>query len=338
VEVVWEEMREAVLVVGGAGYIGSHTSYLLYKNGYHVVIIDKLVHSQSWPHFWGDLYVTDFVNESVLNFIFSNYRIIAVMHFAANIEVGKSVINPKIFYDNNVIKTLLLLEFLLTKKVKRFIFSSSCAVYGVPMKIPIKEIHPLNPYSPYGKNKLAVEFALQDYAQAYDFSYVSLRYFNAAGSLYQCGLGENHQPETHIIPLLIRAQQQNLSFRIFGTDYDTPDGTCIRDYIHVLDIAQAHVLALEYLLTESKSDVFNLGSGCGYSVHELIKTLTKLTEKSIKVVECERREGDVGTLLADSSKAHEKLNWNVKHSMLHEILKSALCYENSKNRLKSLSV
>jgi UDP-glucose 4-epimerase len=323
-------MRKDILITGGAGYIGSHASYLLaMKKKYNVIIIDKFLHNQSFNHKWATVIKDDFANEAILKKIFSKYKIDAVMHFAAFIEVGESVKDPKRFYENNVLKTIKFLNFILEHNVKKFIFSSSCAVYGEPKKIPIDESHPLNPFSPYGKNKLAVEFALQDYDLAYGLKSVSLRYFNAAGALADQQLGEQHDPETHIIPLMLEAAKKRKPFKIFGTDYDTKDGTCIRDYVHVLDIARAHVLALEFLDKTNKSDVFNLGSGKGFSVKEMIEAAEKICcTKShnlsrIFVEKKDRRPGDPAILLADPTKAKKILGWKPKHSDLKTIITSA---------------
>ena len=270
-----------------------------------------------------DVIKGDFGDENLLREVFEKYEIDAVMHFAAFIEVGESVKEPQRFYENNVIKTLKLLDIMLEHDVKKFIFSSSCAVYGEPEKVPMDETNPYRPISPYGKNKLVVEYALQDYARAYDLKYVSLRYFNAAGALPEKGLGEQHDPETHIIPLMLRAIKENKTFKIFGTDYETPDGTCIRDYIHVLDIADAHIRALEYLREGGESNEFNLGSGKGFSVLEMIRQAEKICGKKMLVKKEGRRPGDPAILLADPTKACQILGWTPQRSNLQSILKSA---------------
>ena len=249
------------------------------------------------------------------------------MHFAAFIEVGESVKHPQRFYENNVVKTLKLLNFMRKHDVNKFIFSSSCAVYGEPIQIPMDESHPFAPISPYGKNKLTVEFALQDYAQAYDLKYVSLRYFNAAGATPEAGLGEQHNPETHIIPLMLRAIKNGTTFKVFGTDYDTPDGTCIRDYIHVRDIASAHVLALEYLEKTGSTDAFNLGSGRGFSVKEMIEAAQEICNKKMILKYEKRRAGDPAILLANPTKIKSLLGWKPTNSSLTTILQSALAWE-----------
>ncbi len=319
--------KRTVLVVGGAGYIGSHTCWLLHEQGYEVVILDALLHNQKFTHSWAKLIKGDFADQKLLKDIFTNYKIDTVMHFAAFIEVGESVKKPKDFYHNNVTKTLTLLDTMLEYNVKKFIFSSSCAVYGVPQKLPLDEAHPMAPINPYGKNKLAIEFVLQDYHTAYNLNYVSLRYFNAAGAHFEQGLGEQHTPETHVIPLLIRAAMQDKEFFIFGDNYPTHDGTCVRDYVHVLDIAQAHILAYNYLEKHGKSNSFNLGSQNGNTIKELIKQIEQICKKKIKTKYWPRREGDVPILVANSNKAQQELGWEAKLSDLENILKSAYEWE-----------
>ncbi|MFH1643892.1 MAG: UDP-glucose 4-epimerase GalE [bacterium] len=329
--------KKAILVLGGAGYIGSHSSYLLSQLGYEVIIVDKLLHGQTFNHSWAKLIKTDFANEEILNIIFDKFEIEAVMHFAALIEVGESVKRPADFYENNVIKTLKFLNLMLKKNVKNFIFSSSCAVYGDPIKIPMDENHPKNPVSPYGKNKLAVEYALQDYAHAYGLKYVSLRYFNASGALPEQNLGEQHNPETHIIPLMLRAIKNKKKFKIFGTDYDSVDGTCVRDYIHVLDIAHAHILALQYLNDRNNSDCFNLGTGNGLTVGQMINAAEKITAQKLITKNYPRRAGDSTALVADYSKAKKVLGWEPENSDINFILKTAWQWENEAlNGLKAV--
>ena len=323
-------MNKTILITGGAGYVGSHVAYLLTQLGYKVVIIDKLLHGQVWEHSWAELYIADFSDKPVLMSLFKKYSFIAIMHFAALIEIGESVKHPAKFYYNNVVKSLVLLDCMKEFNINNIIFSSSCAVYGIPKSIPITETHSKNPISPYGKNKLAIEFALEDYANAYGLKFVSLRYFNAAGALAEAGLGEQHYPETHLIPLLLRAIQNEKFFSIFGQHYKTPDGTCIRDYIHVLDIAKAHILALAYLQRGGLPDFFNLGSGRGFSVRQVIQKAEELYKKSTLIKQCSERGGDVDVLLADSSKAQAILGWEPKHSDLTTILTSALAWEKFK--------
>lgn len=323
----WVVMSETVLVTGGAGYIGSHTSYLLSSCGYKVIILDDLVYNQPYTCPWAIFIRGDVADANLLEHVFSTYNIDIVMHFAAFIEVGQSVEQPQRFYENNVIKTLQLLNQMLNKGINKFVFSSSCAVYGVPQYLPMNELHPFNPMSPYGKNKLIIEYALQDYAHAYNLQYVSLRYFNAAGGLGELGLGEFHEPETHVIPNLMRALLQDKEFVIFGDDYATNDGTCVRDYVHVLDIAHAHVLACEYMRNNSSSQVFNLGTGKGYTVKQLIEAAERVSDKSACCIYKERRAGDVPILIADNAKIQKLFGWNPKHSDLSSIMTSAYAWE-----------
>ncbi len=321
-------MNGLILLTGGAGYIGSHTAHALQQAGYQVLILDAFVHRQAYgkPSL-ATVIKGNLGNRTLLDNIFQRYPITAVMHFAGLIEVGESVKHPDAFYRNNVVYTLGLLDVMRAHGVKKFIFSSTCALYGNPHYMLMDEKHPLLPQSPYGNTKLAVELALQDYARAYDLAYVALRYFNAAGALPDHGLGECHQPETHVIPLLLRAAAQRAPFTVHGTDYDTPDGTCVRDYIHVYDIARAHLLALQYLESGQPSDVFNLGTGSGFSVRQLIDKAQEVCGIPIVVQEKDRRPGDVATLIADARKAATILHWQPEHSALDTILKSAWRWE-----------
>ncbi|MFA5074553.1 MAG: UDP-glucose 4-epimerase GalE [Candidatus Babeliales bacterium] len=320
-------MQKTILIPGGAGYIGSHTAYLIQKLGYKIIILDKFIHNQKFDHTWATIIKADFADKNILKQIFTQNNIEAVMHFAAFIEVGESVKRPKDFYDNNVIKTLKLLDTMLEYNVKKIVFSSSCAVYGSPIKLPLDETHPTNSISPYGKNKLIVEYALQDYFNAYNLQYVSLRYFNAAGALPTIGLGEQHNPESHIIPLLLRAIKNKKIFKIFGSNYNTLDGSCIRDYIHVLDIAQAHVLALKYLEQTKESNIFNLGTGHGYSVKQMVEHAQKICAQELLIEICDARAGDVDILVANYNKAKKILGWEPKFSDLNSILTSAWEWE-----------
>ncbi len=317
----------AILVIGGAGYIGSHTAYLLKQKGYKVIVLDKYVHNQQFNPSWATVIKKDFADAETLEHIFSTYNISAVMHFAACIEVGESVKNPLKFYENNVSKTITLFNAMRKNGINKFIFSSSCAVYGMPQQLPLTEDHTKNPINPYGKTKFMIENILEDMNQAYGFNYVSLRYFNAAGALPEEQLGEQHKPETHIIPLLLRAAQNGLPFNIFGNDYETKDGTAVRDYLHVLDIAQAHLAALQHLEKGHPSDCFNLGTGTGFSVKEMVDAVEKVCRTPIKTVWQERRPGDPAVLVADPTKAQTILKWQPKYSDLEFILKSALAFE-----------
>jgi len=320
-------MLPSVLITGGAGYIGSHTAYYLYKQGYQVIILDNFLHDQYFNPSWAKVIKADFADTEILNKIFAQNNITAVMHFAGLIEVSESVKDPLKYYKNNVEKTITLLETMLSNKVNKFIFSSSCAIFGEPELLPINENHTKKPISPYGKTKLMIEDILQDFSSAYDLSYVCLRYFNAAGALPEQGLGEQHKPETHLIPLLIEATLKNKPFYVFGTDYPTKDGTCIRDFIHVLDIAQAHHLALSHLLEGKPSDSFNLGSEKGFTIKEIITAIEAICKNKINVIYTKKRLGDPAILIADSTKIKNVLNWKPKYSELDYILRSALAFE-----------
>jgi UDP-glucose 4-epimerase len=316
-----------ILITGGAGYIGSHAVLALKKAGYNLVILDNLVygHQDLVDQVLGvELVIGDTSDRALLDKLFARHKIAAVMHFSAYAYVGESVTDPAKYYRNNVLGTLSLLEAMLAAGVNKFVFSSTCATYGVPNQIPITEDHPQNPINPYGATKLMVERILSDFAVAYNFNYVSFRYFNAAGADPNGLLGEDHNPETHLIPLvLLTALAQQESVSIFGTDYETADGTCLRDYIHVNDLASAHILGLEYLLNGGKSDFFNLGNGGGFSVKEVIETARKITGREIKAVECDRRPGDPPVLVGSSKKAREILGWIPQYPDLESIISHA---------------
>lgn len=313
-----------ILIVGGAGYIGSHLNKEINKKGIETVIFDNLSYGHRDFVKWGTFEKGDLGNIDDIRAVFKKYPIEAVMHFAAFTYVGESVEDPQKYYTNNVKNTLNLLQVMLEENVKYFVFSSTCATYGNPVEIPITENHPQNPINPYGKGKLMVETVLKDYSDAYGLKYASLRYFNAAGADPESEVGELHNPETHLIPLILDvAAGRREDIKIFGTDYDTPDGTCIRDYIHVTDLAEAHILALEYLQNSGESDFFNLGNGNGFSVKEVIETAEEVTGKNIKAVEAERRAGDPPILVGSSDKAKEKLNWKPKYDELSTIIETA---------------
>jgi UDP-glucose 4-epimerase len=316
-----------ILVTGGAGYIGSHAVLALKKAGYDVIVLDNL----SYGHrelveevLQVKLIVGDTSDRSLLDNIFSTHKIDAVMHFAAFIAVGESVSDPAKYYQNNVTGTLTLLEAMLAASIKKFIFSSTCALYGVPKFVPITEDHPQDPISPYATSKWMVERILSDFDAAYNLKSVRFRYFNAAGADPNGLLGEDHEPETHIIPLvLFAALGKRESISIFGTDYPTKDGTCIRDYIHVADLAQAHILGLQYLMKGGESEVFNLGNANGFSVREVIETAKEITRKDIKIVECDRRPGDPPILVGSSDKARKTLGWHPQYPNVDEIISHA---------------
>lgn len=313
-----------ILVVGGAGYIGSHVNKVLHENGEETLVLDNLSYGHEEFVKWGKFVKGDLSNTELLTNIFEKYSIDAVMHFAAFAYVGESVEDPQKYYVNNLKNTLDLLAVMKEFNVNKFIFSSTCAVYGEPQKLPLSEDHPLNPMSPYGNSKLMVEKILEDYSQAYNLSYVSLRYFNAAGADPSSEIGEWHNPETHLIPLVLDAASgRRESVSIYGTNYPTPDGTCIRDYIHVLDLAQAHYKALKYLNEKNESQVFNLGNGNGFSVKEVIQTCQEVTGNRIKVIEDEPRPGDPPILVGSSKKALELLGWNPQWTDLHDIISTA---------------
>lgn len=313
----------AILVAGGAGYIGSHTVKMLYKKGYDVIVYDNL--SKGYREFakWGRFIEGDISDDKKLKKVFQKYKIDAVMHFCAFIEVGESVVEPEKYYKNNLVNTITLINTMKDAGIKNFIFSSTAAIFGEPENIPIKEDDPKNPINPYGRTKLFVEEILEDYEKAYGFNSICFRYFNAAGADPDGEIGEAHNPESHLIPLILDAAMgKREAIKIFGTDYPTKDGTCIRDYIHVNDLAEAHILGLEFLLREKRSERFNLGSGEGYTVREIIDMVKKITGKDFKVVETERRAGDPPVLIADSSKARKILGWQRKFT-LQEIIETA---------------
>lgn len=313
----------SILVAGGAGYIGSHVCKYLKNQGHDVLVLDNL--SKGYRSFvkWGKLLQGDIRNRAFLNRVFSENRIDAVMHFCAFIEAGESVKDPAIFYENNTSGTLNLLQAMMKAGVDKFIFSSTAAVYGNPKILPISEESELSPINPYGRSKLMVEQMLQDFDDAYDLKSIRFRYFNAAGADPDGEIGEAHVPESHLIPLILDAAMgKREDIKLFGSDYETTDGTCVRDYIHVNDLASAHATGLNHLLSGGESDVFNLGSGEGYSVLQMIETAKRVTGKDFKVTRAPRREGDPDFLIADSTKALVKLGWKTKFG-LEEIIRDA---------------
>ena len=325
-----------ILIVGGAGYIGSHINKELSKKGKKTLILDNLIYGHKEAVKWGEFIEADLNDKEKIRNIFQTYKISAVMHFAAFAYVGESVTNPQKYYQNNVINTINLLDVMIEFNVNNFIFSSTCATYGNPIETPITESHPQNPINPYGQSKLMVEKILSDYSHAYDFNYVALRYFNAAGSDIDCEIGEDHNPETHLIPLILDAALgKREDIKIFGSDYDTKDGTAIRDYIHVTDLADAHILALEYLLKGNKSNIFNLGNGDGYSVAEVIECARKVTKQEIKATKQDRREGDPDTLIGSAQKAKDVLGWNPRYPDLESILQTAWNWHKKLNSSKN---
>jgi UDP-glucose 4-epimerase len=312
-----------ILVTGGAGYIGSHAVRLFLERGHDVSVYDSLVfgHRAAVPAdrlIVGDLSETHRIDQVLLE-----KRIDAVVHFAAFCFVGESVQHPAKYWQNNVVNTFNLMECLRKHKVSKFVFSSTAATFGTPEKMPITEETPQNPINPYGASKLTVEKMLGDYAQAYQWGFAALRYFNASGASPSGAIGEDHTPETHLIPLIIQAAVgQRPHIEIFGTDYPTPDGTCVRDYIHVDDLASAHLLALEKL-TPGKAMHFNLGIGRGYSVREVIAAVEEVTGKKVPVKEGPRRAGDPPVLVASSDKIQKELGWKPKYNDIKSIVESA---------------
>jgi UDP-glucose 4-epimerase len=320
-------VKPTILVTGGAGYIGSHAVLALQKAGYEVIVLDNL--SYGHPELVREvlkveLIVGDTSDRPLLDELFASREIAAVMHFAAFIAVGESVSEPARYYHNNVVGTLTLLEAMLAAQVNKFVFSSTCAIYGMPKEVPMTENHPHAPLSPYAASKDMVETILTDFDGAYRLKSVAFRYFNASGADSSGLLGEDHHPETHLIPLaLLTALGKRQTLSIFGTDYPTPDGTAIRDYIHVSDLADAHVLGLEYLLQGGNSDVFNLGNGNGFSVREVIETARKITGREIPAIESPRRAGDAPILVGSAEKAKKILGWNPQYADLTTIISHA---------------
>ena len=312
-----------IFVTGGAGYIGSHVVKALGEAGYQVLTYDNLSTGNRWAVLHGDLVVGDLNDRQLLTDTLRNFQPDAVMHFAAFIEVAESVTNPLKYYRNNTLNALQLLEVLRELGIGRYIFSSTAAVYGEPRSVPIPEDHPKAPESPYGRTKLTVEQILDDMRRAHGLESVSLRYFNAAGADPSGEIGERHDPETHLIPLVLAAAADpQRTIRVFGADYPTPDGTCVRDYIHVIDLAQAHILALENL-ERHPAGKYNLGNGEGYSVLEVVRAAENVTGRAIPVREAPRRPGDAAVLVASSALAKAELGWNPQHGELEGIVRSA---------------
>lgn len=311
-----------ILVTGGAGYIGAHTNKALNQAGYETVVVDNL--SKGYENFvkWGHFENYDFGSKD-LREVFEKYDIDGVLHFGAFSSVAESVELPQKYFKNNYKNTINLLQIMREFGVNKFILSSTAAVYGNPEKVPITEDQELKPINPYGHSKFITEKALEREAAKGDFNYVALRYFNAAGCDFDCEIGELHEPETHLIPLVLDAAiGRRDSISIFGTDYNTPDGTCVRDYIHVNDLAKAHIDAYEYLCNENESNVFNLGNGKGFSVKEIIDMVKKVSGKEFAVKLDERREGDPDILIADATKIKDKLGWTPQYD-LETIVESA---------------
>ena len=321
----------AILVTGGAGYIGSHCCKALSDAGYIPITYDNLERGHASAVQWGPLEQGDILDRRRLDEVFKKYKPEAVMHFAGYIAVGESVEKPELYHKINVEGSRSLLEALVANDINKIIFSSSAAIYGVPDQGPIPETHPLNPINPYGKNKLDVERMLRDFEKKYAIWSVSLRYFNAAGADPDGETGELHNPETHLIPLVLQAAAgETPNIHVFGNDYDTPDGTCVRDYIHVTDLVDAHILALESLLQDAKSATYNLGTGTGYSVLEIVAAARKVTGKEIPMMITNRRPGDAAVLVCSSERIKSDLAWQPKHSDLNTIIKTAWQWQSKK--------
>jgi UDP-glucose 4-epimerase len=314
-----------ILILGGAGYIGSHTAYELIDRNEDVVIVDNLETGYIQAvHPKARFYQGDIRNREFIDSVFDKEKIDAVIHFAANSLVGESMVNPLKYYDNNLCGTKVLLESMVAHKIDKIVFSSTAATYGEPERIPIMETDRTMPTNTYGETKLSMERMFHWTEKAHGLRYVSLRYFNACGAHKSGVIGEAHNPESHLIPLILQVPNgQREAISIFGDDYDTKDGTCIRDYIHVTDLAQAHILAVEYLVKGGESNIFNLGNGIGFTVNEVIETARKVTGHPIPVVISPRRAGDPAQLIASSDKAKKILGWKPEHADLEEIITSA---------------
>ena len=313
-----------MLVTGGAGYVGSHACKALAAAGYTPVVYDNLSRGHAWAVKWGPLERGDLLDPDRLAKAIRKHRPAAVLHFAALSDVGESVGDPQSYYRNNLVGTMNLLDAMRMNGIGRIVFSSSCAVYGIPQRVPIPEDHPRRPINPYGQSKRMIEQMLRDHAVAYGLRAVSLRYFNAAGADPGGEIGEEHDPETHLIPLLLEAASgQRSRLTLHGTDYQTHDGTCIRDYVHVSDLAEAHVLALKSLDKRAGAAEINLGSGAGFSVREVIEAARRVTGRRIPVREGRRRPGDPPVLVGDARRARRELSWRPRHSDIHEIIDTA---------------
>lgn len=329
----------SVLVTGGAGYIGSHACKALAGAGYRPVSVDSLIHGHCDAVKWGPLEQGDLLDQAWLDDVFARWQPIAVMHFAAYAYVGESVQDPGKYYRNNVVGSLNLIQSMCDHRVDKLVFSSSCATYGEPQHLPIREDHPQSPINPYGASKLMVERMLVDFEKAHGLRSISLRYFNAAGADVDGELGERHDPETHLIPLVLDAAAGvRPAISIFGTDYATEDATCVRDYIHVSDLADAHVLALQSLERGAKSTAYNLGNGDGYSVRQVIDCAAKVTGKQILVHEKERRAGDPAVLVGDATRIRSELGWSPRFPALEEIVGSAWRWHQTSAEVKMSGV
>ncbi len=327
-------MSHRVLVTGGAGYIGSHTAKALARAGFEPVVLDNLSEGHRWTVKWGPLVEGDLADRELLDEVMSTYSIEAAIHFAAHADVGESVLHPRKYFRNNTANTLNLLEALVDSGVRHIVFSSTCATYGIPDEVPITEKQRQVPINPYGESKRFAEHALQWFGRAYGVGWMALRYFNAAGADEEGELGEAHDPETHLIPLALRCALGELEhLDLYGTDYPTPDGTAIRDYVHVADLAEAHVLALQYLMAGGKSCALNLGTGNGFSVREVISAVEDVSGNRVAVRESARRPGDPPILVADARKAWQILEWKPRISTLEKIVETAWQWHEAQARV-----
>jgi len=326
-----QKQTNHVLVTGGAGYIGSHACKALAKNGYIPITYDNLIYGHESAVKWGPFENGDILDRQRLEQVIKKYKPDVVMHFAAFTYVGESVTDPAKYYTNNLTGSLNLLEVMRKYHVDKFVFSSTCAIYGVPTNIPITEEHSQLPINPYGRTKSMIEWALQDYCAAYGMRAVSLRYFNAAGADPDGEIREDHNPETHLIPLVLDAALgRRTSIQIYGDDYDTLDGTCIRDYIHVNDLADAHIRAMELMNSRAGFNAYNLGNGNGYSVRQIIDTAEIVTDKKIPFEITERRAGDPPILVGDAEKLKQELDWDPKFKELNKIIQTAWDWHKNK--------
>jgi len=332
-----------ILIIGGAGYIGSHVNLLLGERRYSTIVLDNLSKGHKWAVLYGDFLLGDMGDHTLLSNIFNKYDVDIVMHFSAYSIVEESVISPLPYYRNNIANTLKLLEVMVEVGIKKIVFSSTAAVYGEPKTIPIPEEHFTNPTNPYGKTKLVIENMLKDCDRAYGLKFVSLRYFNAAGADDKGRIGELHEPETHLIPRILRIAKlikngttagDDPKIEIYGTDYNTSDGTCVRDYIHVNDLGDAHIMAVDHLRSGGESRIYNLGSGNGYSVKEVIRKAKEVTGVDLPVRECQRRAGDPARLLADVKKISQDWNWQPNRD-LTEMIETAWKWELKSSSLVS---
>ncbi|MET0790896.1 MAG: UDP-glucose 4-epimerase GalE [Polyangiaceae bacterium] len=319
----------AVLIVGGAGFIGSQTAKEVAAQGLELVVFDNLSTGHRWALNWGAFEEGDLNDPAALDRVFEQHQISAVIHFAAKIEVGESVRDPRKYFRNNVVNTLNLLDAMVAHQVRHIVFSSTAAVYGSPHTSPITEQHPLDPLSPYGDSKFFDERILRWYGDAYGLRSVALRYFNAAGADPDGQLGEAHTPESHLIPLAIAAARGGTPLKLFGTDYPTPDGTAVRDYIHVADLALAHVLAVRHLEAGRESFVANVGTGVGHSVRQVIETVARVTGSKVPYAEVERRPGDPPELVADAHEIEKRLGWQPRYPELETMVEHAVRWQSS---------